>query len=179
MTTKTITLGKKPSLKDIEISSRAKDLLKKTTYSKKNETLNLIITTPAELGFTTYPTTTQLYARAKEKGYDLCPAEVGPQLAGTLEEVVWLYIGMEPITASDGDPRVFTVERCDDGGQWLLTCWASPGPLWRLGYRVVFVEQVPLDSDTSDSELGTLNLETLALRVCELEKIVRHHNLRV
>lgn len=181
MTTKTLTLGKKPSLADIEVSTWAKELLEKTTYSKKKEVLNLAILTPADLGFTIYPTTTEFYARAKEQGYDLCPAEVGPQLAGTLEETGWLYIAMEPITDSDGDPRVFTVERHGDGGQWLSTYWAGPDRQWRLGSRIVFVEQVPLDSDSSASASALGNSEPLpsdiAARLEAVEAILKYHNL--
>lgn len=138
MKTIAITFGKKPSLKGIEVSLWAKELLAKTTYSKKKEALNLVFLTPADLGFTTYPTTTELYARAKEQGYDLCPAEAGPQLAGTLEEAGWMYIAMEPITDSDGGPSVFTVGRRGDGEQWLCAHWASPGDEWGLGGRIVF-----------------------------------------
>lgn len=157
MTKKTITLGKKPSLKGIEVSSWAKELLEKTTYSKKKETLNLAILTPADLGFTTYSTTTELYARAKEKGYDLCSAEVGPQIAGTLEETDWLCIAMEPITDSDGRPRVFAVGRDGDGGRWLYARWAAPGDQWDLDCRIVFRLRKPLDSGTPTSA-SALNL---------------------
>lgn len=165
MTTKTLILGKKPALKGVEVSSWAKELLAKTTYSKKKETLNLVITTPAELGFTDYPTTTQLYARAKEKGYDLCPAEVGPQLAGTLEEVGWIFVGMEPVADSVGDPLVFAVRRLDDGEQWLRTGWSHPGGQWGLDIRIVFRLRKPLDSDTQSSELALSTLDSSAVEL--------------
>lgn len=151
-TTLTVHLGgTKPDLKGVEVSSWAKDLLEKTTYQKNKEELNLVILTPADLGFTTYPTTTELFARAKEKGYDLCPAEVGPRLVGTLEEAGYLYIAHEPITDSDGFPHVFYVERDDSGTQWLYAGWTSPGRQWVLGHRIVFTSSKSLSAQT----LGT------------------------
>lgn len=161
MTTKTLTLGTKPSLKGIEVSSWAKELLSKTTYSKKKEVLNLAILTPSDLGFTTYPTNTELYARAKERGYDLCPAEVGPHLAGTVEETDWLWIAMEPITGSDGNPRVFTVGRDVGGERWLFARWTLPDYQWNLDDRVVFRLRKPLDSDASASASALGSSESL------------------
>lgn len=181
MTTKTLTLGKKPSLKGIGVSSWAKELLEKTTYSKKKEVLNLAILTPADLGFTIYPTIKEFYARAKEKGYELCPAEVGPQLAGTVEETGWLFIAMEPITDSDGRPGVFAVERSGGGEQWLGAGWALPDGQWYLGSRVVFRLRKPLDSDTSTSVSALGNSEPLpsdiAARLEAVEAILKYHNL--
>lgn len=171
-TYKTLALGsKKPDLEGVEVSSWAQQLLAKTTYQEEKESIDLVVLTPADLGFTTYPTTDELFARAEEQGYGLCPAEVGPRLAGTLEEAGWLYVAMEPITDSGGDPRVFHVLRDGDGGQWLITDWARPDGQWDLSYRIVFRLRKSLgthDTPTSETALG--DLESLSLRVEKLEK---------
>lgn len=153
-TYKTLTLGsKKPDLKGVEVSSYAKQLLAKTTYQEEKESIDLVVLTPADLGFTTYPTTAELFARAKEQGYGLCPAEVGPRLAGTLEEAGWLYVAMEPITDSDGYPRVFLVGRYGDGGQWLGTDWTGPGSRWDLSYRIVFTLNKESSKDSGNKKV--------------------------
>lgn len=172
---KTIALGGiKPKLKNVEVTSYAKDLLKKIVYQKEKEEVDLVVLTPSDLGFTSYPSTTELFARAKESGYDLCPAEVGPRLREIYADQPngeGLYIGMERITASDGHPDVFAVERYSDGEQWLYAHWAFPDDQWGLGCRIVFRlrKSSGLEIQSSEQNSDALNLE---LRVSNLEKQV-------
>lgn len=133
---KTIHLGgAKPELKDVHVSDWAKDMLDKVSYQKKKEPCDLVCLTPGELGFNKPPTTTELYAAAKEQGYDLCPAEVGPRLREVYTDQPlgeWLYVAMEPIPDSGGGPSVFGVGRSDGGGSWLDVAWAGPARRWDL-----------------------------------------------
>jgi hypothetical protein len=171
---KTIEIGgKKPSLEGVEISSWAKELLEKVRYQKNKEEIDLIVVTPADLGFTEYTTTTQVFAKAKEQGYELCPAEVGARLAGNVKDTGWLYIAHEPIADSDGSPRVFRVERYDVGAQWLNTNWAHPQFQWNLDNRIVFRLRKSLSTetlDTSERHSDALSLGELTKRVAKLEE---------
>ncbi len=111
----------------------------------------LIDLSPADLGFTEEPTTSELLDPARlvklseanlDDGWvlELCPAEVGPHLAIQYKdqpkgEVLW--VAMERIPDSDGYPNVFSVGRYDDGGLWLRDGWAAPGSRWGLDARIV------------------------------------------
>lgn len=165
---KTLSLGEtkdslRKKLKEYHVSSYASELFDKMDVSDAQE-VDLVILTPRDLGFTENPTTTELYARAKERGYDLCPADVGPVLRVNYDDQPtgeYLWIAIEPITDSDGDPGVFGVERGGDGERWLYGVWSGPVDRWGLGRRIVF--RLRKSSDP-------LSLE---LRVEALERIVR------
>ena len=115
------------------------------TVSKNPEQIELIRLKVKDLGFAQNPTTDELYAKAKELGLELCPAETGPHLRLKYEEVFkreqpmneYLRVAMKQITDSDGDPEVFRVYRSDDGF-WLGLNWASPTYKWDLGGEFVF-----------------------------------------
>lgn len=95
----------------------------------------------ADLGFTKEPTTTELYQRARERGLNLCPAEVGPHLRladADQKRGTWYRVAMEPISGSDGVPLVFDVGRHEDGHRWLDTGYADPGDRWNLDLTIVF-----------------------------------------
>jgi len=120
---------------------------------KRAETLHLVRLRVRDLGFTHYPTTTELFARAKEFGLDLCPPETGPymRLAHKDQPPGWYYIAMEPVTDSLGNPDVFRLGR-RGGGLWLCHVWAGPGRPWNLGARFVFGVRKPgLPAGRSDS----------------------------
>lgn len=162
---KTIEIGtKEPKFgKDIIISSYAKDLLSKTTYPKKKENIDLVILTPKDLGFTSYCTTTQLFDEANlaKYGVELCPAYVAPFLRQEYMNQPngeWLYIAMNPITDSGGNPGVFGVGRRDGGEVWLYGDWADPGDVWNLGGRFVF--RLRKVSQSSDFESSDMPLES-------------------
>jgi len=139
--------------KKINISSYARSMLRNkkefidpvTEREKKRggvvaETLHLVRLRVRDLGFTSPPTTTELFARAKERGLDLCPPEAGPYLRLADEDQplgTGYLIGMEPVTDSDGNPSVFSLGR-GGGGLWLYYYWAFPDDRWALGYPFVF-----------------------------------------
>lgn len=148
---KTLTIGglkSKELLKRLEqngfyVSNWAKGVMGKTAFTTLAETHNvaLVRVKVRDLGFKEKPTTIELFARAKEQGLDLCPAEVGPHLRLALMDQLrgeWVWVAMEPITDSDDYPRVFRVERLDGGEQWLSADYAHSDTCWNLESEVVF-----------------------------------------
>ncbi len=104
-----------------------------------SETVDIVRLKVRDFGFTNYPTTTELFAKAEEFGLELCPAEVGPQyrLQQTDQPMDdWFYIGMKPLVAS-GRPDVFGPGHLSNG-LWLDNDWARPDGRWDLGNEFVF-----------------------------------------
>ena len=131
-------------LKDngFSIGNYANDILGKPTFTAAAEEieLDLVVASVAELGFKNGATREQIYARAKELGLDLCPAEVGPQLRLQYKDQPngeWLIVAMEPIAGSVGGLRLFHVER-SDSDLWLDSCYGRPGNVWHSDDRFVF-----------------------------------------
>jgi hypothetical protein len=125
------------------IGDWASNILNKTKLSKSKQSLDLVVLSVKELGFPQGAELKYIYEAAKNLGLDLCPAEVGPQLHLQYPDQPsgeWLVIAMEPIKDSDGDLRLFLVER-HGGDRWLLACHGIPGYHWLAGYRFVFVRR--------------------------------------
>ena len=135
----------------INVSSYARSMLKnkrqfvnpannrESERRGETESLDLVRLRVRDLGFTSPPTTREIFVRAKEFGLELCPPEtaVYQRFADKDQPSGWYYIGMEPVTGSDGHPYVFVLER-SDGGLWLSGDWARPDSQWFLDYQVVF-----------------------------------------
>jgi hypothetical protein len=105
--------------------------------------LDLVVVSVAELGFPDGATLKDIYAKAKTFDLELCPCEVGPQLRLQYMDQPngeWLLVAMEPITDSDGDPRVFDVGR-GGRGRWLRARYGYPGIVWSGSSRWVFVRR--------------------------------------
>lgn len=108
---KTIQLGTHKSVDDFyialercgnKVSGWARDLLGKITLAKEVMSVDLVLTTPYNLGFNRNATTTELVARARERGLVPCPAEVGVALREQYQDQPVgerLWIMMEPISA--------------------------------------------------------------------------------
>ncbi len=130
-----------------QTSNWAKNILGKlefTVVAQETE-IDLVVVTVAELGFPKSATRQDIYQRAQKLGLDLCPAEVGPQLRIQYKDQPKgesLLIGMEPITNSDGDLRVFRVVH-DDEDLWLNSCCGSPDIFWGADRRWVFLRRKP------------------------------------
>ncbi|HUQ29936.1 MAG TPA: hypothetical protein VM103_00220 [Candidatus Paceibacterota bacterium] len=139
------------------VSDWAQDLMKQKAFTtlEKEEEIDTIILTPRDFGYErNHPTTVELLdpvrlakwsqenaERLDGHVVELLPAEAGLHIRNQykdqpLGEVLW--IAMERITDSDGDPCVFIVERFDGGEQWLNTYWTRPDAEWNLGNRIVF-----------------------------------------
>jgi hypothetical protein len=159
----------------ISISSSVDDILSKLPKQKEKK-ISIGFVTVADLGFTENPTTTELYARIKGKGYDLSPAEVGPALRLAYMDQPkgeGVYIAMDPIPDSGGHPDVFAVG-LDGGGELLLRdAWTDPGGRWRLGDRIVFRLRKSSELKTSEKHSDTLPLalDILTRRIERLEKM--------
>ena len=132
------------SLKDngFSIGDWANDILGKSqfTVATKETKIDLVVISVAELGFKNGATREQIYTRAKERGLDLCPAEVGPQLRLQYKDQPngeVLIVAMEPISGSDGVLRLFSVLR-RDSDMWLCSYYGGPDDVWYSDDRFVF-----------------------------------------
>jgi hypothetical protein len=83
--------------------------------------VDLIAVSPAELGFQADAASLgEIYARARQLGFGLAPAEIAPQLRlQYFDQPIgeFLVIGMEPIKTWEGEPVILTVA---NGGAGLL-----------------------------------------------------------
>ena len=147
---KTITIGNiardqvGPTLKErgMNVSDWLADMMKQDafTVAQEEEQIDLVNVSVAELGFDQATRYDTICARAKERGLELCPSEVGLQLRlQYLDQPLgeWIRVAMEPIRDSDGELLIFLVGRIDDG-LWLNGNYGKPGNLWGPNYRFVF-----------------------------------------
>lgn len=110
--------------------------------SRTRERIQLTTLTVEELGFAQKRATlAEIYARAASLGYELCPAEIGPQLRlqymnQRLGE--FLHIAMEPVPTALGAPVILVVA---NGGEGLLLISSNGRPDFRppASTRFVFV----------------------------------------
>ncbi|MBI4097592.1 MAG: hypothetical protein HY426_00975 [Candidatus Levybacteria bacterium] len=126
----------------IQVYDYAKDILHSSDFTTLPTPVNIdtIILTVADLGFSSPATTDQIYAKAKELGLELCPAEVGPhkRLKDTNQPTGdWEYIAMKQIADRNGDPDVFFLAR-HEVGLWLRSRWAGPDSSWLPRFQFVF-----------------------------------------
>ena len=129
------------------INRLGNDLLNIITLASTPTTLNLVVVSNADLGFSKGVNFEETCARAKERGLDYCPAEVGPQLFYQyLDQPMGesLFIAMKPIALNypkdeENEPLVFVMERDHDGESRLGVCYGSPDSFLRSDTRFVFV----------------------------------------
>lgn len=169
---KTITIGTKTKdqllkefeKKKINISDYAKNMVNKIDFSTKKETIDLVKLRVSELGLKDYPTTDEIYTKAKELGYNLCPPEVALYLRLKDENQPlgdWYRIAMKQISDRYGYPSVFNLVHHDDG-LWLYDSWARSDRRWYPDDECLF--RLRKDSQTL-KPLDTLDLEILTLRL--------------
>jgi hypothetical protein len=128
-------------LSKFRVSDWAKDIMGKSafTLSQSEEEIPLCSATVKELTGKNQATTTEIFDAIRRIG-ELLPAEVGPALREQYldqPDGEWLRVAMEPICGSDGDLRVFNVER-DGGKLWLNARYADPAYVWDGDGRFVF-----------------------------------------
>jgi hypothetical protein len=137
--------------KDINFLSSPESILNNPEFSvqEHSEEIDLIKLSVRDLGFPGAPTTFKIYARAKELGLELCPAETGLSLP--LEYNIqargdWYFVAIKPIMNRRGCPGVFGLHRSDDG-LWLCERWAEPAGQWSPDHQFVFrLRKVPPES---------------------------------
>ena len=81
------------------------DILKKVVVAREPTEIELVRVTVAELGFPDEATRDQIYNAGLKLGWQLCPAEVGPQLRLQYPEQPngeWDLVAMYPIADSRG-----------------------------------------------------------------------------
>jgi hypothetical protein len=155
----TITIGNtsldklSQKLKDngMKVSDWAADIMKQDafTVAEQEERIDLVNVSVAELGFDKATCYDAICARAKERGLELCPPEVGPQLRlQYLDQPLseWIVVAMEAIRGSVNGLSVFSVGH-DDGGLWLCGGYGGADDFWYPGHRFVFrARKQPLES---------------------------------
>lgn len=135
---KTITIGGKITKKDFEkkgmhVSDWANEILQKVTFSKKKEKVDLALLSLEDLGLNSPSTRKQIYDAALKLGYELCPAEVAVHLRMHYTDQPngeWILCGMEPISDSYRNLKLFSVARNDDGKLWLYSSYGRPDDIW-------------------------------------------------
>ena len=109
--------------KGCNIGGLAEEILARPAFvvSSTKTDVKLVAVSAAELGFKTDTATlTAIYARARQLGFELAAAEVGPQLRLQYFDQPmgeFLIIGMEPIKTWGGEPIILNVA---NGGAGLL-----------------------------------------------------------
>jgi hypothetical protein len=149
---KTIKLGTHKSVNDLRQSLKdggnrigdwGNDILGKTTLAESETEVTLHVATVKELTGKDCATNREINEAIRSKGYNLCPAEAGPQLRLQYPDQPkdeWLRVAMEPITDSVGGLGIFRVER-DDGERWLDGSFGHPDDEWSGDGRFVFVSR--------------------------------------
>lgn len=127
---------------EINITPDAENMLKSPQFNptEKAENMTLIRLSFEDLGFSEPQTIDQLYARAKELGLELCPAETGPEYRMKYKNQPmdeWVKIGMKPIITSGDNLCVFDIGH-DSGGLWLGNVGVKSTFKWRTIYTFVF-----------------------------------------
>jgi hypothetical protein len=116
--------------KRIHVGDRADEILGRPAFnlSKMRRDARLVVLAVSELGFEEEGASlAEIYARARQLGFELCPAEVAPQLRlQYLNQPLgeFLHIAMAPIAGYGGEPTDFTVA---NGGAGLI-CFVFIGP---------------------------------------------------
>jgi hypothetical protein len=128
----------------IRVEDTADELLSRPAFnlSKTRRDARLVVLAVSELGFQEEGVSlADISARARQLGFELCPAEVGPQLRlQYLKQPLgeFLHIAMAPIARYGGEPTDFTVAN-GGGGLILIAGDAHPKFIMPSTMRFVFI----------------------------------------
>ena len=104
------------------IDSLAGDILRKVSLSSKVKEIELVAGSVADLGFKNGACFRDIATRIQDLGFELCPAEAGPQLmlqyVNQAPKYMRLHVAMAPLTGSDG--RLFQFSVTNHGGYGAL-----------------------------------------------------------
>lgn len=139
---------------NINVGEYAKDMLhsKDFTTLPNPEKLDTVRLKVADL-LPGNPTIDQIYAKAKELGLELTPAEAGVHYSLKHRDQQlydYLHMGMKQIADRYGRPLVFRLRR-RGGGLWLDDGWAGPDIGWSPGSGFMFALSPPA-GEASKSE---------------------------
>ena len=128
-----------------KIHRLAAEALEVIELSELKQSVDLSVLLVEELGFKGYLTVSlkDIYKAAKRRGFDLCPAEVGPQLRLQYPDQPYLdclNIAMEPLHMPSGGHFLFKVSN-DSGGRWLEMRSGNPDDTFCVLERFVFVRR--------------------------------------
>lgn len=96
-------------------------VLNNVQLAKKEKEINLHIASVRELTGKDEETNRKINEAIVESGYNLCPAEVGPQLRLQYTDQPkgeWIRLAMEPLKDSKGSLFIFCIDH-DFAGKWL------------------------------------------------------------
>lgn len=139
-----------------KVSEPAKYLLESEDFPTlaDEQELNLVKVKGTALGLTGYPNVEQVFKKAEEKGYGLCPAEAGPYLRIAYKEdqlAQPIYVAMEGLTGIDNKPEIFRFSQDWPEGPWIdEETLDDPEP--KLGPHAEKVPDFWLDSTLGDSD---------------------------
>jgi len=139
---KTIKLGTHKSVNDLRqslkdsgnrISDWGNNILGRTNLAESETEVTLHVATVKELTGKNWATNREINEVIRSKGYDLCPAEVGPQLRLQYPDQPngeWIRVAMEPIAGSSGKPS-----HLQRGSRlcWVLASRPRRSPRQRVG----------------------------------------------
>jgi hypothetical protein len=130
--------------KRIHVGNTADEMLGRSAFnlSKMRRDTRLVVLAVSQLGFDEDGASlADIYARARQLGFELCPAEVGPQLRlQYLNQPLgeFLHIAMAPIAGYAGEPTDFTVAN-GGAGLILIGSDAYPNLIMPSAMRFVFI----------------------------------------
>jgi hypothetical protein len=124
------------------VGGQAAEILARPAFivSSRETDVELVLVSPVQLGFTSDTVTlSDIYARARQLGFELAAAEVGPQLRMQyLDQPIgeFLIIGMEPIETWSGEPIILNVA---NGGAGLILIGQDGRPGAEIYVKSLFV----------------------------------------
>jgi hypothetical protein len=130
--------------KRIHVGDRVDEILGRPAFklSKMRRDARLVVLAVSELGFEEEGASlAEIYGRARQLGFELCPAEVAPQLRlQYLNQPLgeFLHIAMAPIAGYGGEPTDFTVAN-GGAGLILIAGYAYPKFIMPSTMRFVFI----------------------------------------
>jgi hypothetical protein len=130
--------------KRIHVGDRADEILGRLAFnlSKMRRDARLVVLAVSQLGFEEEGASLgEIYARARQLGFELCPAEVAPQLRlQYLDQPLgeFLHIAMAPIAGYGEEPANFTIAN-GGAGLILIAGHADPNFMMPSTMRFVFI----------------------------------------
>ena len=129
------------------IGSWADDILKSSNFilASKERKIDLVRIIPQDLGFQSGAYRTDIYKRALGLGFELCPAEVGPQLRLQYIDqlkIESIQIGMEPQVDSEGHESEFRIVHGGDDLLWLAGDHKHSNDFWKENEYFVFIKEL-------------------------------------